>query len=54
MSIPQKHYRIGYELYIARQPIAACQNADQRRGYLAANAAEGEYVTPGYAQKAGW
>jgi hypothetical protein len=54
MSIAQKHFSVGYALYIARQPITACQNADQRRGWLSANAAEGEYVTPGYAAKAGF
>jgi hypothetical protein len=54
MSITQKHYQVGYALYIARQPYAACQSAGQRRGWLAANAAEGEYVTPGYAQKMGY
>jgi len=45
---------VGYSLYIGRQPITACQSDDQRRGWLAANRAEGEYVTPGYAAKAGF
>jgi len=54
MSIPQKHFQVGYALYMGRQPIASCQNDDQRRGWLAANRAEGEYVTPGYAAKAGF
>lgn len=54
MSIPQRFYQVGYALYIARQPLTACQNADMRRGWLAANAAEGEYVTAGYASKAGF
>jgi hypothetical protein len=54
MSIAQKHFAVGYQLYIARQPFSACQHPDQKRGWLAANAAEGEYVTPGYASKAGF
>lgn len=54
MSISQKHYQVGYSLYLHRQPLTACQNEQQRRGWLAANAAEGEYVTAGYASKAGF
>lgn len=54
MSISQKFYNVGYALYVAGQPYSACHNADMRRGYLAANAAEGEYVTPGYAQNRGF
>jgi hypothetical protein len=54
MSIAQKHFAVGYQLYIAGQPISACHNEAQRAGWLSANAAEGEYVTPGYAAKAGW
>ena len=54
MSIAQKHYRIGFELYIARQPLEACQSAAMRRGWLAALDADAECATPGYAQKVGW
>lgn len=54
MTIAQRHFAVGYALYMAHQPISACQSIDQRRGWLAANAAEGEYVTPGYAAKAGF
>lgn len=54
MSISQKHFSVGYELYIARQPITACQNVDQRRGYLAANRAEAECAIAGFADKVGW
>jgi Zn ribbon nucleic-acid-binding protein len=54
MSISQKHYRIGYELYIARQPISACKTANQVAGWLAANAAEAECATAGYADRMGW
>ena len=54
MSVPQKHYRIGYELYLANQPFSACQTDGQRRGWLAANAAEAEAGVAGYAQSRGW
>lgn len=52
--LARKHRRIGEELYIARQPLSACQNEQQRAGWLSANAAEGECATPNYASKAGW
>ena len=29
----RKHEAIGYALYIAHQPISACQNEQQRVGY---------------------
>jgi len=54
MSIAQKHYAIGYQLYIARQPYAACQHPLQRRGWLAALDADAECSTPGYASKMGF
>jgi hypothetical protein len=53
-SSSRKHFEVGYALYLAGLKITHCQSADQRRGWLAANAAEGEYVTPGYAQNRGW
>ena len=54
MSISQKHHNIGYALYMAHQPLSACQSADQRRGWLAANAAEAECATAGYADRMGF
>jgi hypothetical protein len=54
VSISQRHYAIGYALYIARQPITACQSADQKRGWMAALSADAECATPGYASKAGF
>jgi hypothetical protein len=54
MTIAQRHYAIGYALYIARQPITACQSADMRRGWMAALSADAECATPGYASKAGF
>jgi Zn ribbon nucleic-acid-binding protein len=53
-SIAQKHFRIGYQLYIARQPISACQTANQVAGWLAANRAEAECATAGYADRMGF
>ena len=40
MSLARRHARIGYALYIAGQPVTACQNDDQRRGYYNARLAE--------------
>ena len=54
MSISQKHYQVGYALYIAHQSLESCQNDAQRRGWWAALDADAECVTPGYAQKVGW
>ena len=53
-TVTRKHFDIGYSLYLAGLRITHCQNIFQKRGWLAANAAEGEYVTPGYAAKAGF
>ena len=39
-SLARKHARIGYALYVAGQPISACQSDDQRRGYYNAKLAE--------------
>jgi hypothetical protein len=54
MSLAQRHYAVGYALYIGRQPLEACQNADQRRGWFAALDADAECATPGYAASRGW
>jgi hypothetical protein len=69
MSISQKFFRVGYELYIARQPLTACHNAViapaasihaqraaemMRRGWLAALDADAECATVGYASKMGF
>jgi hypothetical protein len=48
MSISQKHYQVGYALCIARQPLEACQNATQRRGWWAALDAEADAETAAY------
>ena len=54
MSIPQKHFQVGYALYMGNQPISACHNDDQRRGWLAANRAEAECATAGYGDWSGF
>jgi len=36
MSITRKHYNVGYALYVAHQPLEACQNEAQKRGWWAA------------------
>jgi len=54
MSIAQKHYQVGYALYIGNQPLSACHNDQQRRGWWAALDADAECATPGYAASRGW
>jgi hypothetical protein len=54
MSISQKHYQVGYALCVARQPIEACQNNAQRRGWWACLDAEAECATAGYADRMGF
>ena len=31
--VARKHFDVGYALYAANQPVSACQNDDQRRGW---------------------
>jgi hypothetical protein len=40
MSISQKHFNVGYALYMAHQPISACKTANQVTGWLSAQNAE--------------
>jgi hypothetical protein len=32
-SLAQRHAAIGYALYVAGQPVTACQTNEQRRGW---------------------
>jgi hypothetical protein len=48
MSISQKHYRVGFELFIAGQPLTACHSADMRRGWWAALDASADADTSAY------
>jgi len=40
MSLARRHARLGYALYIAGQPVTACQSDDMRRGWYNAKLAE--------------
>jgi len=53
-SPARKHFAVGYALYIARQPLEACQNDAQRRGWWAGLDADAECATPHYADRMGW
>jgi hypothetical protein len=49
-----EQFQYGYNLFQAGEQISRCQNAEQRRGFMAALNAQAEANTPGYAQKFGW
>lgn len=49
-----EQFRFGCDLFAAREPLTACCNDEQRRGWLSACSVEAEAMTPGYAQKVGW
>jgi len=53
-TLQQKHFDVGYALYVAHQPLDACQSDAQRRGWMAALYANAEAETPGYAAKRGF
>lgn len=54
MSLSQKHYQVGYSLYLHHQPLTACQNAQQIAGWWAALDADAEAATPHYASRMGF
>jgi hypothetical protein len=51
-TVTRKHFDIGYSLYVSGLSINHCQNIFQKRGWMSANAAEGEFVTAGYLKQA--
>ncbi len=53
-SIAQKHYQVGYSLYMGGHPLSTCQNAAQVRGWWAALDASAEAAIPGLASRMGW
>jgi hypothetical protein len=48
MSISQKHYNVGWSLYMHGQPVSTCQNEQQVRGWWSALAAESDAETDAY------
>jgi hypothetical protein len=54
MSIAQKHFKVGYALFVGGHPLSTCQNAMQINGWWAALDACAECATVGYAESRGW
>ena len=53
-AVAYEQFRLGWDYYTARESYASCANAEQRRGYLAANASEAESTIGGFADRAGF
>lgn len=51
---PHQLFKIGWNAYLDGRPLDANATADERRGWNAANKAEAETLTPGYANSMNW